>query len=280
MAWRAAPSVEGSPPGQLTPHRPIRRSLQQDGAALLIVRAFGHPWATGLTIAASLAQIGEFSFILAALGVALGLLPEEGRDLILAGAILSILLNPLIFAAVERPRARAVRPPTAVTPVAAETAMPMAALTGHDVLVGYGRVGSRVGARLRVLGRPLVVFAEHAEDIEAARHDGAKVVVGNAADPEVLRVANLSAARRLFVAIPEAFEAGQVVEQARAANPKLEIVARAHSDAEVEHLTALGANLTVMGEREIADRMLEYALERGDAPSGEARGLGEGEAAA
>jgi CPA2 family monovalent cation:H+ antiporter-2 len=85
-------------------------------------------------------------------------------------------------------------------------------------------------------------------------------VIGNAADPEVLAAANLPLARRLFVTIPETFEAGQVVEQARAANPALDIVARAHSDAAVEHLTKLGATLTVMGEREIADRMIESAV--------------------
>ena len=264
-------------------------------AALLIVRAFRHPWGIGLTIAASLAQIGEFSFILAALGVSLGMLPPEGQSLILAGAILSILVNPLIFAAAERIRARAAARAPAATArataggaAAAETpASPQPAasaptapeppaeapavttLTDHDVVVGYGRVGSRLGAGLRAAGRPLVVFAERAEDVEAARRDGAEVVVGNAADPEVLRAANLAAARRLFVAIPEAFEAGQVVEQARAANPGLEIVARAHSDDEVEYLTSLGADLTVMGEREIANRMLERALAgEGASPGG------------
>jgi CPA2 family monovalent cation:H+ antiporter-2 len=249
--------------------------LGKSVAALLIVRAFGHPWATSLTIAASLAQIGEFSFILAALGVTMGLLPEAGRDLILAGAMLSILLNPLFFAAVERPRARAEHPATAAArpgvapPPAAAAAPPITALTDHDVLVGYGRVGARLGAGLRAAGRPLVVFAERTEDVDTARRGGAEVVDGNAADPKVLRAANLPAARRLFVAIPEAFEAGQVVEQARAANPGLEIVARAHSDAEVEHLTALGADLAVMGEREIADRMLERALGRDGVPGNE-----------
>jgi CPA2 family monovalent cation:H+ antiporter-2 len=255
-------------------------------AALLIVRAFGHPWATALTIAASLAQIGEFSFILAALGVALGLLPQEGRDLILAGAILSILLNPLLFAAVESWRApRARRPAVPAPPVAAaeeEGRAPAATtLSGHDVLVGYGRVGSALGAGLRAAGRPLLVFEDREDAIGAARRDGAEVVVGNAADPEMLRLANLAAARRLFVTIPDTFEAGQVVEQARAANPALEIVARAHSDAAVEHLTALGADLSVMGEREIARRMLEHWLAGGggerpaDGPrAGDERGQG------
>ena len=105
------------------------------------------------------------------------------------------------------------------------------------------------------------MFDEVDSAIDAARRDGAHVVVGNAADPEVLAAANPAAARRLFVTIPQAFEAGQVVQQARAANAALEIVARAHTDAEVEHLTRLGADLTVMGEREIGYRMIERALQ-------------------
>jgi CPA2 family monovalent cation:H+ antiporter-2 len=126
------------------------------------------------------------------------------------------------------------------------------------VLVGYGRVGALVGAELKASGgRPLLVFEDGAAAAEAARRDGAEVVAGNAADPEVLRAANLGAARRLVVAIPEAFEAGQVVEQARAANPALRIVARAHSEGAAAHLSRLGADLIVSGEREIARRILE-----------------------
>ena len=129
----------------------------------------------------------------------------------------------------------------------------------HDVLIGYGRVGSLVGAALRRSGAELVVIETNEDGHEKARRDGAEVFVGNAADPEILASANLGSARRLFVTIPEAFEAGQVVEQARKINPLLEILARAHSDAAVEHLERLGANLVVLGEREIAERMLERA---------------------
>jgi monovalent cation:H+ antiporter-2, CPA2 family len=129
------------------------------------------------------------------------------------------------------------------------------------VLVGYGRVGALVGAGLKASnggGSPLLVIEDGTAAAEAARRGGAdEVVAGNAADPEVLRAANLPAARRLVVAIPEAFEAGQVVEQARAANPALRIVARAHSDGAATHLSRLGADLIVSGEREIARRVLE-----------------------
>jgi len=246
--------------------------------AFAIVRAFGHSTGTALSISASLAQIGEFSFILAGLGMTYGMLPHEGADLILAGAIISILINPLLVAAAERRRGhlpvRHVE--TAGAPAEVPTTLPVSVaepepedeggpppvthLAGHEVVVGYGRVGGLVGAALIRAGRPVLVFEEREEAIETALRQGAEVVVGNAADPEVLAAANLPLARRLFVTIPETFEAGQVVEQARAANPALDIVARAHSDAAVEHLTKLGATLTVMGEREIADRMIESAV--------------------
>jgi CPA2 family monovalent cation:H+ antiporter-2 len=224
--------------------------------AWLIVRAFRHSNETALTVAASLAQIGEFSFILIGLGVELKLVGAAARDLVLAGAILSIMLNPLVFALLVRPGKPKVAPPAAET-VPAEPSP--ARQPQHDVLIGYGRVGSLVGAALRRSGAQLVVIETNLDGLEKARNDGAEVFVGNAADPEILANANLTTARRLFVTIPEAFEAGQVVEQARAINPLLEILARAHSDAAVEHLERLGASLVVLGEREIAERMLERA---------------------
>jgi CPA2 family monovalent cation:H+ antiporter-2 len=227
-----------------------------------------------------LGQIGEFSFILAGLGVGMGLLPPDGRDLILAGAILSILLNPFLFTAVQRGQVRVVAAAgqaaratpknvvadVASTPSETSTGGPLAAqraaettLQGHDVVVGYGRVGSLLGRDLAAAGRAVLVFEERQAAIDAAVRDGAEVVIGNAADPEVLGTAQLGTAQRLFVTIAEAFEAGQVVQQARTLNPNLEIIARAHSDAEVAHLDGLGADLTVMGEREIAYRMIERA---------------------
>jgi CPA2 family monovalent cation:H+ antiporter-2 len=221
--------------------------------AWLIVRAFRYSNETALTVSASLAQIGEFSFILIGLAVELGLVTGEARDLVLAGAILSIMLNPLVFALLVRPpKPESAQPAVQPAPVTAEQPR-------HDVLIGYGRVGSLVGGSLLKAGAHVIVIETNLDGLEKARGDGADVFVGNAADPEVLANAHLGSARRLFVTIPEPFEAGQVVEQARAINPLLEILARAHSDAAVEHLERLGATLVVLGEREIAERMLERA---------------------
>ncbi len=232
-------------------------------AAYLIVRLFRHPVATALTIGASLAQIGEFSFILAALGVNLKILPQEGQDLILAGAILSILLNPFYFVAITRLKARfeLIEPSgNLATAAKEEEEIPPTKLQEHAVVAGFGRVGMIVGERLQREGKSFLVIEERQKTAEAARKQALEVIVGNAADPRVLAAANLGAARWLFIAIPDGFEAGQVSEQARRANAKLEIIARAHSDAEIEHLQKHGANFVVMGEREIALGMLDHAF--------------------
>jgi K+:H+ antiporter len=227
--------------------------------AFLIVRAFHHSTATALTISISLAQIGEFSFILAALGLELGLMPERGRDLILAGAILSILANPLFFLAIDRARPWLDRfqPPAQAAAKQVRSEIPVTTLAGHTVLIGYGRVGGAIGDTVLPQGVSLFVIEENESTVAALRARGIEAYAGNAAAPELLRAANLPAAKHLFVAVPNAFESGQVVEQARAANPALRIVARAHLDSEVDYLRGLGADAVVMGEREIARAMLD-----------------------
>jgi CPA2 family monovalent cation:H+ antiporter-2 len=127
------------------------------------------------------------------------------------------------------------------------------------VLIGYGRVGSVIGEALQARGEPFYVIEENSKAIDQLRSRGVEAVLGNAASAELLRTANLGAARTLFIAVPNAFEAGQIVAQARAVNPSLRILARAHLDAEVEHLKQLGADVIIMGEREIARAMLENA---------------------
>jgi CPA2 family monovalent cation:H+ antiporter-2 len=229
-------------------------------AAYAIVRAFGHSRSIALTISASLAQIGEFSFILAGLGVSLGLMPEQGRDLILAGAILSIVLNPFLFALLDRVLGRRDAAKAAAAAAAADgprEPVPMTALTGHIVLVGHGRVGSFISEALRPSGAPLLVIDNEPDNVARARQRGFEALEGNAANPEIVAAANLPAARCLLVAIPDAFEGGQVVDQARRLNAGLPIIARAHSEDEIEHLKKHGASAVVMSEHETAKAMIE-----------------------
>jgi CPA2 family monovalent cation:H+ antiporter-2 len=235
-------------------------------AAFAIVLAFRYPVATALTISASLAQIGEFSFILANLGVDLGLLPERGRELILVGAILSILANPLYFAAVDRLRPwieRKMKPVSIEPPLPEPEKLPVSGLKEHTVLIGYGRVGSAIGEGLLARGEPLFVIETSTKTVEQLRARGVEVLAGNAATAEMLRAANVGAARTLFLAIPNAFECGQIVKQARTANPAITIIARAHLDAEVDYLKNLGADIVIMGEREIGRAMLDQAFPGG-----------------
>ena len=231
-------------------------------AAFLIVIAFRHPVATALTISASLAQIGEFSFILAELGYASKLLSKQARDLILAGAILSIMLNPLVFAGVDwliaRLERRKAPSPSRVAPA---KAIPVTQPDGsHDP--GRLRQG-RKPHRQRPEAEEAAVPRDRGfgSTVSKLKESGIEALTGNAAQPDILKAAGLAESRNVVVAIPEAFEAGQIVQQARAANADVRIIARAHSDAEVEHLQGLGADMVIMGEREIARGMIEE-LER------------------
>jgi CPA2 family monovalent cation:H+ antiporter-2 len=227
-------------------------------AAYAIVRAFRYSHSTALTISASLAQIGEFSFILAGLGVTLGLLPDRGRDLVLAGAIISIVLNPLIFAMLDRMLVKTdtTAKPDAPKPEPPREPVPATTLAGHIVLVGHGRVGGYITDALSKGPLPLLVIEDDAKGAERARRRGLEAIAGNAADPNIIAAANLAAAHCLLVAIPDAFEGGQVVQQARRVSPTLPIIARAHSEAEIEHYKKYGATDVVMSEHEIAKAMI------------------------
>jgi monovalent cation:H+ antiporter-2, CPA2 family len=244
------------------------------GNALLafgIVRVLGYSNDTALTVGVGLAQIGEFSFILADLGIGLGVLTERARDLILGASMLSILLNPLLFAAKDRWKAWQRPADKAAASSPPEMHVPVTSLEDHVVLVGYGRVGSIVGERLHADGVKLFVIDDSPAIVERLRMRRFESVLGNAANVAIARAANLAQARLLIVAIPNAFEAGQIVQQARRANPALKIVARAHYDAEVEHLSGRGANQVIMGEREIAEAMLRIVQGMSEAPPTAAR---------
>ncbi|MBX9739335.1 MAG: Kef family K(+) transporter [Beijerinckiaceae bacterium] len=248
-------------------------------AAYVIVRTLGYSLLSALTLAAALSQIGEFSFILAGLGVGLKLLPETGRDLILAGAILSICVNPLLFFLLDRygPRLRErdekKRTDNGVPGKAPEPLIEPTGLNGHAVLVGHGRVGALVAETLTAKGQPYLVIEERQDIVDRLRANGIEAILGNAAQKGILESANLAGARWFISAIPNPFENGNLIEQARTANPSLDIVARAHSDAEVEHLERFGASLVIMGEREIARGITDHIISQLERDDGQDRSL-------
>jgi len=239
-------------------------------AAFAIMIAFGKPVRTALLISASLAQIGEFSFILAGLGIALGLLPPEANSLVLAGALLTITLNSLAFSSVapaagwlqSHPRlfARLERPDAEVSVARADPRG--IAMTDHVVLVGYGRVGLRIGNALERAHVPYVVVERDLNVVEALRARGIQAVFGDAARPDILDQVRLETARLLVIATPDPYHARAVVEIAKRANPGIEIAARTHSEAGQKLLEELGVERAFMGERELALSMAHYSLVR------------------
>jgi CPA2 family monovalent cation:H+ antiporter-2 len=212
-----------------------------------------------LTVSASLAQIGEFSFILAGLGTALGLLPTQGRDLILASAILSIGLNPLAFACVERLGRWLERRQPGRTD-ADDRAAPFAPLRRHVVLVGYGRVGSVIGSVLEGARVPLAVIEMDAHVTQALRARNVPALCGDAMAKGNLETVGAGRAGLLILAIPDGFEARRVLEIARRLNPRIRTVVRTHSESELKSLQDAGVGLAVLGERELALAMADYAL--------------------
>jgi len=239
-------------------------------AAFLLVVAFRYPLNTALTVSASLAQIGEFSFILAGLGVSLGLLPVEGQSYILAGAIISIAVNPIVFQTIEpaerwlTTRSRLARwlertpDPLAVLPAVSAPHDP----AGHVVLAGYGRVGRRIGQALAERSLPFVVIEQNRELVEKLREEGVQAIAGDASDATELARAGLGRARMLVIAIPDAFQARQMIEAARMLNPAVETVVRTHSEEEAELLRSENAGKVFMGEHELAMGMARHVLER------------------
>ena len=221
--------------------------------SLGLLHLFRQSRETAATVTASRAQIGEFSFILAGLGLQFGLIPEEANDLILGGAIISILLSPLVFAIFDRigKKTKALEVVHQVTPTMAEPK--------RVVLVGYGRVGSLIGKALDDARATYSVIEDREDLVELLSSRGIAVVPGNAISQDTMEKAGVAKADLMFVTVPDGFEAGRIVELARRLNPNVKVYARAHSDAEVEHLRGFGADLIVSGEQEIADAMIDKA---------------------
>ncbi|GGX80668.1 efflux pump/antiporter [Litchfieldella qijiaojingensis] len=239
-------------------------------AAAALVIAFRYPLTTALTVAASLAQIGEFSFILAGLGMSLGLLSSEGQNLILVGALISIALNPLIFRLIEPLRKSVLakssiarrldqrQDPFAELPMSTEEHY----LEGQVVLVGYGRVGRRIGETLRQQGIPFIVAERNRELVESLRKQGIAAVSGNAAEPPVLIQAHIARAAMLVIAIPDTLEIRQMVDTARTLNPDIEVVVRTHSEDDATLLVKEGVGRVFFSEEELARGMAHHVLKR------------------
>ena len=248
-------------------------------AAVAVVLLARQPLASALRVAAGLAQIGEFSFILADLGMGLGVLPPEGNDLILAGALLSITANPVAFDLAGRlARHLEGRPGVAAMPARAERPagdrhVPerVPAQQGHAVIVGHGRVGSTIARVLGELELPFVVVELDRRRAEELRGRGLAAVWGDASAPGVLEAAGIGRARLLVVAVPDGFQARRVLDRAREVSPGTDVVVRTHSEGELARMRERGVGLALMAERELALGMVEYALR--------ALGLREAEAA-
>jgi CPA2 family monovalent cation:H+ antiporter-2 len=239
-------------------------------ASLVLVIALRYPLNTALSVAASLAQIGEFSIILAGLGLSLGLLPADGMSLILAGVLISIALNSFLFAAVEPCRrwvlkyselARWVeqrQDPYAELPMSTERRY----LEGQVVLIGFGRVGSRIAKVLNARGIPYVVAEQNRTLVETLRKNGIVAVSGNAADPAVLIQAHIANAAMLVIATPDTLNVRQMAAIARALNPDIEILLRTHNEDESILLRNEEIGTIFFGEEELAKGMANHVLGR------------------
>ena len=241
-------------------------------AALSIVLLFRYPLNTALTVSASLAQIGEFSFILAGLGLSLGLLPQEGMSLVLAGAIFSIALNPLLFGVIEPVRRWVLKRSALARRLEQRTdpyaELPMSTdrkyLEGQVVLVGYGRVGQRIASALDARGIPYVVAEHNRELVEGLRKKGMAAVSGNAADPAVLIQAHIANAAMLVVATPDSLDVRQMADTAYTLNPGIEIVLCSHSEEESTMLRKEGIGTVFFDEEELSNGMVGHVLRRFD----------------
>jgi monovalent cation:H+ antiporter-2, CPA2 family len=251
---------------------------------LLIVLVAGYPPRVALTVAAGLAQIGEFSFIVGTLGRSLGLLPDAGYQLIVAGALISIALNPLLFAFVQ-PIERRLRASPALTSFQERRAGALgrvdpderATLRLHAIVCGYGRVGRLLGPAFERRGFRYVVVTQQRDEVDRLRAAGVTAIYGDAANPIVLDMAGIEHARLVVVATSDPHETRLIVERVRERNATVDLVVRTHSDTEAAHLRSLGGKVqAVHGERELAVQMARYALRRFGISATEAEAIAQG----
>jgi CPA2 family monovalent cation:H+ antiporter-2 len=242
-------------------------------AALLIVTLLGYSVRTGLTVAVGLAQIGEFSFILAELGRVHGLVGDEGRNVLVASAILSIMLNPLLFRSLprvesilrRRPRLwkllnhRAERRANRLNETALQR-VPVEPGVGLAVVVGYGPVGRSVNRLLRDARLSTVVVDLNTDTVADLNASGQTALFGDAANETILRQAGIEHASHLIVTVPSSADRSAVIATARVLNPNTRILARARYLGEREEMERAGVAGAVFEEAEAAVALARLVL--------------------
>lgn len=246
--------------------------IGKSAAALVLVRMFGHSRRTALTISASLAQIGEFAFILAGLGVALNVLEPDARNLVLAGALVSIMLNPVLFSLLDRYLAKTETKEEVeqLQQEELEEEMPVPVdICGHAIIVGYGRAGSMLTEKLLAQSIPLVIIENSRNKFTELKEKNLNTVLGNASTKESLALARIDCAKSLLLTIPNGYEAADIAETARSMNPDLNIIVRAHFDdiivranydEEASFILEKGANHVIIDEDQTASAMANMLI--------------------
>ncbi|AMA64943.1 Inner membrane protein YbaL [Candidatus Arsenophonus lipoptenae] len=230
-------------------------------AALILMRLFGHSHCNALTIAISLAQIGEFSFILSGIGFTLHVFDNKALNLVIAGAIISIMINPLLFSLLDRYLKKTETVDEELLEESQEEIKVIQIpvdICGHAIIVGYGRVGTILAKKLRQKNIPLVIIENTRARFEELSRNGFRSLIGNAVSKTLMRLARIDCAQTLLLTIPNGYEAGQIVEKARLLNPDLTIIVRAHYDDEIRYISERGANHIVVCEHEIAKTMAHF----------------------
>ncbi len=236
--------------------------------AFFIVMLFGYPLRTGLLVSAGLAQIGEFSFILVALGMTLDILPKDGRDLILAGAIISISFNPLMFITAKKLYTFVERHPVLRNRfnmkrdrLAHMLEKEKEGLNNIVIMIGHGRVGKYIRRYLQEYDFDLIIIDSNRERVKDLRRRGFHALAADAGDENVLEEAQVKRAMALIIAVPDVFEARRIVLTARTLNPDIKILARAHNEEEIGYFQENEVDLAVSGAHEIGRRMAKYVAE-------------------
>lgn len=239
----------------------------KSAAAFFIVMLFRYPIKTGLLVSAGLAQIGEFSFILITLGVTHGLLPPEGRDIILAGAMISITLNPLtfvgskiIYSVLEQYSGKLkfldMRDDDELSHLSEKE---MKELRHTVILVGAGQVGSYICENIEVRHTELVIVETNRERVDDLRRQGYHAIAGDAGSAETLQEALIHKAKAMIVVIPDPFEAGRIVDAARAIREDIKIIVvdryHNHDDEMFDHHLV---DLKVRSFEEVGRRIIDY----------------------